>query len=149
MSLVARILSKAALATLLSTGVVSIALADTTRIEVWKSPACGCCEGWIDLLKAEGFVVVPHDVDDVAPIKAEKGITAALASCHTAMVDGWVVEGHVPAADIRRLLAERPAIKGIAAPGMPAGAPGMGSAGEPYDVVSFDTAGTRRIFSRH
>ena len=148
MSVIARFLTKAALATLLSTGVVSIAHA-STRIEVWKSPSCSRCEGWIAHLKTEGFTVVPHDIDDVEPIKAANGITDALASCHTAMVDGWVVEGHVPAADIRRLLTERPAVKGIAAPGMPSGAPGMGSAAEPYDVVSFDAAGVRRTFARH
>jgi len=148
MSVIARILTKAALATLLSAGVVSIAHA-AARIEVWKSPSCGCCEGWIAHLKANGFTVVPHDVDDVEPIKAANGVADDLASCHTAIVDGWVIEGHVPATDIRRLLAERPAVKGIAAPGMPGGSPGMGSAAEPYEVVSFDAAGVRKTFARH
>lgn len=148
MSVIAGFLSKAALATLLAVGVVFVAHADP-RIEVWKSPSCGCCEGWIAHLKAEGFTVAKHDVDDVEPIKAANGVADDLASCHTAIVDGYVVEGHVPATDIRRLLAERPAVKGIAAPGMPAGSPGMGSAAEHYDVVSFDAAGGRKTFARH
>lgn len=118
-------------------------------VEVWKSPLCGCCGGWIDHMRAAGFSIVVHDVEDVRPIEIAHGVGDDIASCHTAMVEGWVVEGHVPAQDVRRLLAERPPIAGLAAPGMPSGAPGMGSDGTPYDVVAFDAAGGRRIFAHH
>ncbi len=118
-------------------------------VEVWKSPLCGCCEGWIDHLRGEGFTVDVHDVDDVTPIAAARGIGDDLASCHTAVVDGYVVEGHVPAADIRRLLAERPPLTGLAVPGMPSGTPGMGADGTPYEVIGFTAAGARTVFARH
>ncbi|MCE1237360.1 MAG: DUF411 domain-containing protein [Hyphomicrobiales bacterium] len=128
----------------------SAALAEAgSTVEVWKSPLCGCCGGWVDHMRAAGFTVVVHDVEDVGPIKVAHGVGDDLASCHTAMIDGHVVEGHVPAQDVRRLLAEGSAGIGLAAPGMPSGAPGMGSDGAPYDVVAFDAGGSRRIFARH
>lgn len=118
-------------------------------VEVWKSAYCGCCGGWIAHLRQAGFTVVARDVEDIAPVKAENGVTDDLASCHTATVSGYVVEGHVPAADIRRLLAEKPEIRGLAAPGMPSAAPGMDGAAEPYDVLAFDRAGATRLWARH
>lgn len=118
-------------------------------VEVWKSPACGCCGGWVAHLRTAGFSVVVRDVDDVDPIKRTHGIPAELASCHTALVEGYVVEGPVPASDIRRLLAERPAIRGLSAPGMPSGAPGMGEDGSAYDVVAFGGAGGTSMFASH
>lgn len=129
-------------------GAVTAAHAGST-VDVWKSPLCGCCGDWIAHMRAAGFSVAVHEVDDVTPIKLRNGVGDDLASCHTATVDGYVVEGHVPAEDVRRLLAERPALTGIAAPGMPSGAPGMGSDGSPYEVVAFDAAGARRIYARH
>lgn len=129
-------------------GATALAHAGST-VEVWKSPSCGCCGGWIDHMRAAGFSVVVHEVDDVTPIKIARGVADDLTSCHTAMVDGHVVEGHVPAEDVRRLLAEGPAGVGLAAPGMPSGAPGMGADGTPYEVVAFDATGARRIFARH
>ena len=123
--------------------------ATAPTVEVWKSPACGCCGGWVTHLRAAGFSVVVRDVDDVDPIKRTHGVTTELASCHTALVEGYVVEGHAPASDIRRLLAESRAIKGLAAPGMPSGAPGMGEDGSRYDVVAFGGAGGTSVFARH
>lgn len=121
-------------------------------VTVWKSPTCGCCGGWVDHLEEEGFEVEVVDSYDLQAVKAEHGVTADLASCHTAVVDGYVVEGHVPAEDIRRLLAERPDVAGIAAPGMPVGSPGMeveGRAPDAYDVVVFTRDGERSVFARH
>jgi hypothetical protein len=119
------------------------------EVQVYKSPTCGCCDKWVEHLRAEGFVVKSQDVPVVSPIKRENGISAELSSCHTAFVGGYVVEGHVPASDIRRMLAERPAISGLAVPGMPIGTPGMeGPDPEPYEVLSFGAQGVR-VFSKH
>ncbi len=102
------------------------------------------------LLEDNGFTVIKKDLRDMRAVKAAQGVTPRLASCHTAVVDGYVVEGHVPAADIRRLLAERPAVKGLSVPGMPVGSPGMeGPRKDPYDVLSFDAQGNTTVFSRH
>ena len=119
-------------------------------VTVYKSPSCGCCGKWVDHLRASGFRVAVHDVQNVEPFKERYGVPSRLASCHTATVDGYVIEGHVPAADIRRLLAEKPKVKGLAVPGMPVGSPGMeqGNVKEPYDVVSFDQAGRTAVFAR-
>ena len=120
---------------------------------VYKSPTCGCCEKWVEHMRANGFHVVTVDRLDVTPVKREHGIGEELASCHTAIVSGYAIEGHVPAADVRRLLAERPAgVRGLAVPGMPSGSPGMEMPGAPpdrYDVVAFDSTGARRVFARH
>ncbi len=134
-------------------GSVELAAEAATRpaVEVWKTPTCGCCQGWVDYLEDEGFDVTAHDVDDVDPIRTELGLVdARLKSCHTAKIDGYVVEGHVPVSDIERLLAERPDVVGISAPGMPMMSPGMGST-EPqdYDVISFAEDGKTAVFSSH
>jgi hypothetical protein len=119
------------------------------EVRVYKSPTCGCCEKWVDHLRAEGFTVHTSDVPDLAPIKQENGIAPELSACHTAFVGGYVVEGHVPASDIRRLLAERPKVAGLAVPGMPIGSPGMeGPNAAPYEVLSFGGQGVR-VFSKH
>jgi hypothetical protein len=119
------------------------------EVQVYKSPTCGCCEKWVDHLRAEGFTVRTKDVPDVSPIKLENGVGPELSACHTAFVGGYVVEGHVPASDIRRLLAERPAVAGLAVPGMPVGSPGMeGPNAKPYEVLSFGAQGVR-VFSKH
>ena len=119
-------------------------------VEVFKSPSCGCCTQWAEHLQANGFRVSMTNVADMNVVKRHEGVPAHALSCHTARVEGYIVEGHVPADDIRRLLRERPAVKGIAAPGMPVGSPGMESPNpEPYTVYSFDENGKRAVFSRH
>lgn len=125
-----------------------------TVIQIYKSPTCGCCSKWVDHIKASGFVAEVHDVpeSDLQARKARLGVGPRLASCHTAIVNGYVVEGHVPAADIQRLLREKPAVAGIAAPGMPVGSPGMempGGQKDAYDVLAFTKSGTTRVFARH
>ena len=95
-------------------------------ITVYKTPTCGCCVKWVEYLQSEGFDVKAVNRDDLAPIKKQAGVPAAMSACHTALVDGYVIEGHVPAQAIRKLLQERPETRGIAVPGMPANSPGMG-----------------------
>jgi len=122
-----------------------------TEVTVYKSPACGCCKEWVKHMQANGFSVTTHDVDDVMYAKTTNGVPLALASCHTAKVDGYVIEGHVPASDIKRLLKERPPVAGLAAPGMPNGSPGMEQGGpkDRYDVISFDKQGRTAVYARH
>jgi hypothetical protein len=119
-------------------------------IQVYKSPTCGCCSKWVTHLEANGFEVKATDVDDINLVKRSYGIPPALASCHTAVVGDYLVEGHVSAEDIVEMLKQKTAIKGIAAPGMPIGSPGM-EGGDPqaYDVVSFDEKGETEVFSSH
>lgn len=117
---------------------------------VYKSPTCGCCSKWVEQMRQQGFAVTTKDLDDVTPVKQELGVPASAHSCHTAVVDGFVIEGHVPAADIKRLLAERPKVTGLAVPGMVTGSPGMeGPNPQPYDVVSFDARGKTAVFAKH
>ena len=121
-------------------------------ITIYKSPTGGCCARWVDHVRAAGFATTIHDTPDMDPIKAKYGVPKALQSCHTALVGGYVVEGHVPAADIRRMLATRPKIVGLAVPGMVTGSPGMEVPGRPaerYDVVAWDAAGKTQTFARH
>ena len=116
-------------------------------IEVWKSPTCGCCSMWVRHRRENGFEVVAHDVDDLSMIKRMAGVPDHLQACHTAKVGGYVIEGHVPATAILRLLEQRPEITGLAVPGMPAGSPGMPSpAPERYQVLSFG-AGAPDVFA--
>lgn len=127
------------------------AAAAPPRIVVSKDPSCGCCSGWVEHLRGAGFDAEVRELSDLAPVKRRLGVPAALASCHTAEIGGFVVEGHVPAAAIRRLLAERPAASGLAVAGMPVGSPGMevpGSPDETYDVVLFGPFG-QRVFARY
>ena len=127
------------------------AAAATTAITVYKSPTCGCCGDWVKHLEQNGFAVTVHDVDDIDPFKRKAGLTPQLASCHTAFVDGYAVEGHVPAADIKRLLAERPAARGLTVPGMPLGSPGMEVEGrsDDYQVLLFRDGGDTRVFNEY
>lgn len=120
-------------------------------VEVWKSPTCSCCSKWVEHLKANGFQVEVHNEGQMNPLKAKLGIPQGLASCHTARVDGYLLEGHVPASDIKRLLAERPTGRGIAVPDMPIGSPGMeqGDQQDPFDVVLFGDNGQRQVFATH
>lgn len=127
-----------------------VAPADSTTVTVYKSPTCGCCKEWENHMRDAGFTVVSHDTGDMAAVKHEHGITHDIGSCHTATVGGYVLEGHVPAADVKRLLAERPSVAGLAVPGMPMGSPGMeGIYSEKYDVVAFDRSGGRSVFASH
>lgn len=122
------------------------------EITVYKSPTCGCCTDWIKHMEDNGFKVVAKDVQNMHQIKQQAGLTPGLGSCHTAFVDGYVIEGHVPASDVKRLLEERPDARGLAVPGMPIGSPGMEVAGrpnDPYDVVLFRENGQQERFSHH
>ena len=125
-----------------------------TIIQVYKSPTCGCCKNWVEHIRAAGFQAEVFDIseEELQARKATLGVGPRLASCHTAIVNGYVVEGHVPAVDIQRMLRDKPAIAGLAAPGMPAGSPGMempGGRKDAYDVVAFTKAGATRVFASH
>jgi hypothetical protein len=130
-----------------SAGQTSAAL----RIVVNKDPSCGCCSDWIKHLRTAGFEPDVNELSDLATLKSRLAIPDALASCHTAQIDGYVIEGHVPASTIRRLLSERPQAIGLAVPGMPAGSPGMGVPGgleKTYDVILFGPS-EQRVYARH
>ena len=132
--------------------VTAAAEAPAAVITVYKSPSCGCCKGWVEHVKAAGYQVEVHDVANVNPVKDDAGVPADARSCHTAIVDGYALEGHVPAEDIARLLKERPAIAGLAVPGMPVGSPGMEVPGQPadkYDVVAFKADGSTEVYASH
>lgn len=121
-------------------------------VEVFKTPTCGCCSKWVEHMRANGFVVRTSDLNDLTEIKKARGVPDNAQSCHTAVVAGYVVEGHVPAADVKRLLSEKPAIAGITVPGMPVGSPGMeypGTKAQPYNVLSFDKKGATAVFAKH
>ncbi len=120
-------------------------------VSVWKTATCGCCALWVEHMRKNGFEAAVVDVPDLDPIKRKLGVPANLASCHTALVNGFIVEGHIPADAVRRLLKERPAVAGIAVPGMPAGSPGMevpGGYKQPYAIVAFDKGGRQSVFER-
>jgi hypothetical protein len=115
---------------------------------VYKTEGCGCCNGWVEHLRDAGFEVDARNVTDLMSIKRDAGVPASNSSCHTALVDGYVVEGHVPADVIKKLLAERPEIAGVAVPGMPTGSPGMeGPGAKPYDVLTFDRQGRNTVYT--
>lgn len=118
-------------------------------VTVWKAASCGCCGGWVEHMRKAGFSVTVHELDDVDPVKTRLGVPAQLQSCHTAEVGGYVLEGHVPADSVARLLRERPQAKGLAVPGMPQGSPGM-ETGEkdPYQVVLFGTPDGSRVYEQ-
>jgi hypothetical protein len=118
---------------------------------IYKSPTCGCCKKWVMHVAGAGFRTAVNDVDDLDAIKRRHGVPADLQSCHTAIVGGYVVEGHVPAADVQRLLKERPKVKGIAVGGMPAGSPGMEMPGrsDRYEVTAFRADGSTFRFASH
>ncbi len=117
-------------------------------ILVYKTPSCGCCNGWVEHLRAAGFTVDARNVNDLMSVKRDAGVPVAMSSCHTALVDGYVVEGHVPVEQLRRLLEERPEVAGIGVVGMPIGSPGMeGPNARPYRVLSFDHRGEAAVFA--
>lgn len=121
------------------------------EITVYKSPTCGCCKKWISHLKSNGFKVTAYDVKDVRPIKQRSGVRPEQASCHTALVGGYVVEGHVPAKDIKRMLKEKPKITGLTVPGMVVGSPGMeqGSRKDSYKVMTINKSGPSKVYAEY
>lgn len=125
---------------------------EVNRLVVYKSPSCGCCVAWVDHMRAEGFIVDVHEQNDVTPVKEMVGVPYGKGSCHTAEIGGYFIEGHVPAADVKRLLAEKPDAKGLVLPGMPAGSPGMempdGST-EPYTVELVGRDGSTTAYAAH
>ena len=121
------------------------------EVIVYRGRSCECCLRWAAHLRENGLHVYVRTQESVRPVREHYGVPPHLSSCHTARVGGYTVEGHVPAADIHRLLRERPAVAGIAVPDMPIGSPGMeqGNRHDPYDVITFDTQGSSRVFERH
>ena len=129
---------------------ISPVMKSKPEIVMYKPPTCECCSGWAEHMRAAGFSVIVNKSENMEMIKAMNGVSGNLSSCHTAIVDGYVIEGHVPAADVERLLKERPNITGLTAPGMPMQSPGMQAKGLPpknYKVLSFDKDGNVRVFS--
>ncbi|MEO5339955.1 MAG: DUF411 domain-containing protein [Magnetococcus sp. MYC-9] len=143
------------LATLLSIGMgwsFMQASEKPVPITVFKSPSCECCTAWIQHLTRHGFAVTVENREDMMAVKRTLGVPDGMASCHTGVVDGYVVEGHLPAGDIHRLLRERPSVLGIGVPGMPIGSPGMelpGAKPEPYVVFAFGQDGRSQPFANH
>ena len=125
--------------------------AHAANMTVFKSPSCGCCAKWVEHVEKHGFTVKTIPTEEMAAVKAQLGVPEGLISCHTSVVGGYVVEGHVPAADIKRLLATKPKARGIAVAGMPMGAPGMehGDHREPYKTILIGKDGKSRVFASH
>ena len=127
------------------------ALAET--LTVYKSPYCGCCKHWISHMRSNGFTVEVIDQQNMSPVKERLGVKPGLSSCHTATVEGYLIEGHVPAEDVKRLLAERPKVRGLAVPGMPVGSPGMedpaGKRWDPYEVIAFGGDNQPFVYAKH
>jgi hypothetical protein len=120
------------------------------EIQVFKTPTCGCCGKWVEHLQASGFRVNVEDVPSTVPHRRKYGVPETLRSCHTAAVEGYALEGHVPAAEIHRLLKERPKAKGLAVPGMPMGSPGMeGPRSDPYEVLLFEEGGKVTVYRQY
>ncbi len=115
---------------------------------VYKTPSCGCCSLWVDHMREAGFEVDARDLNDIIPVKIDAGVPPRMSSCHTTLIDGYVVEGHIPAEHVKRLLEERPDVVGIAVPGMPIGSPGMeGIGARPYQVLSWDREGNVEVYA--
>lgn len=130
-------------------GLTSATGALAADLTVYKSPTCGCCTKWVDHMRAAGFTVTVNDVKSVEPVKREHAVPTDMASCHTALVNGYVIEGHVPVDVVQRLLKERPKVSGIAVPGMPMGSPGMeGPRADNYNVFTFDADGRTAVYDR-
>jgi len=129
----------------------SSASADLPTTTVYKSPSCNCCAEWITHMREQGFTVEVESRFNVKPVKKQVGVPGALAACHTAVVGNYVVEGHVPAADVKQLLRTKPDVRGLSVPGMPVGSPGMerGDRVEPYEVFTFTPAGDTTVFARY
>ena len=124
-----------------------------TPVEIWKDPSCGCCHDWMEHMQANGFSFTVHDTGNNA-VRAQLGLPQKLGSCHTALVGGYLIEGHVPASDVRKLLQQKPKALGLAVPGMPVGSPGMdgavyGNRRDPYDVLLVERGGSTKVFSSY
>lgn len=152
-SIFRRLLSLVAITfTILLTTTTSAQAANLPGVTMYRDPACTCCGGWMKHMESMGFKVKNVPTADIFTFKHEQGVTDDLASCHTAIIDGYVVEGHVPSDDVKRLLAQKPDdIKGIAVPGMPVGTPGMemGNKKDSYSVVAFDKQGQTKVFKQY
>jgi hypothetical protein len=138
--------------TLLFAALFAPAAMAANALDVYSDPSCGCCGAWVGYMRAQGYTVNVHQDQPMAAVKARFGVPAAAMSCHTALIGGYVIEGHVPVEDIRRLLAERPDARGLAAPGMPAGSPGMelpDGRVQPYVVELIAHDGTTSAFAHH
>lgn len=120
-------------------------------LNIYKSPYCGCCGAWVEHIKLSGIRAGVRELEDVSPIAKKAGVPDELRSCHTAIIEGYFVEGHVPAVDIRKLLRDRPNARGIAVPGMPIGSPGMEQGGrkDDFNTLIVDRSGAVRVFARH
>lgn len=129
----------------------ALAASSANRISVWKTPSCGCCHEWVAHLRKSGFEVTTHDVEDTAPFRQKFGLNAKFGACHTARLGNYVVEGHVPAKELRRLQREKPKALGLAVPGMPMGSPGMemGNTRDAYDVLLVLNDGSSRIYQSY
>jgi hypothetical protein len=119
-------------------------------VMVYKTATCGCCSKWVDHMRAQGFQVKTEDVDNISRVKETHGVPSAIGSCHTSLVGGYVIEGHVPGDAVHRLLREKPKVTGIAVPGMPAGSPGMEVPGrkDAYNILTFDKSGQTAVFEK-
>jgi len=146
-------LTVAFIALALTTAAAPISLPEAAKkpiITVYKDPGCGCCKNWIEHLIKHGYRVDAKDTPNMTEIKRTLGVPDGLTACHTAIVNGYLIEGHVPAADIDRLLAQKPRIAGLAVPGMPMGSPGMeGGPAQRYQVLTFDKSGKTTVFANH
>jgi hypothetical protein len=128
------------------------AAADPKAMTIYMSPTCGCCAKWVDHVKAAGFQAVVHEDEDMETVKDSLGVPKDVRSCHTAQIEKYLIEGHVPADDIKALLAKKPAVAGLAAPGMPASSPGMAVPGQPheaYEVLLFGHDGSTEVYAKH
>lgn len=140
----------AAIASLILLAISSPSQSSGPLVTVFKTPTCGCCGKWVEHLKANGFAVKVQEVTDTAGYEKQYHVPRTMLSCHTAVVNGYTIEGHVPAAEIKRLLYERPKAVGLAVPGMPAGSPGMEAArSEAYSVYVFDESGHASVYARY
>jgi hypothetical protein len=124
------------------------AATDGIKLTVYKTPTCGCCTAWVGYMKDQGFDVTAIDMADLSNIKSSWGVPEKLQSCHTALSGSYVIEGHVPADLVKKMVSERPKIVGLAVPGMPEDAPGMGSGKTPYDVMSWTKVGKPKVFAK-
>ena len=146
--MIRQIVSRTALA--MSLCIPLAAMAAAPVIDVFKSESCGCCTGWVEHLKANGFTTRVKNIDNPSDYRERGGIPDHLGSCHTGMVGGYAIEGHVPASEIKRLLAEKPKAKGLAVPGMPLGSPGMeGPRKDPYDVLLVHADGRTSVYKHY
>jgi len=125
------------------------ATADGAQLTVYKDAGCGCCKQWVEHMKRAGFTVTAHDVNDIGAVKRDMGVPPSLASFHTGVVSGYLVEGHVPADLVQQMLATKASFMGLAVPGMPMGSPGMeGPRKDPYDVIAFEKTGKTTVYAR-